>query len=299
MMTSPYYLCGGVHRSTDEGSTWVELTAGLPVRPDIRAYTFNGNFLFTASYGQVFRSSDYGENWELIMNGLPSNPQVSRLNSNGTSVFMGSRGGYGIYRSVDNGLSWEAVNNGLPANIAIGAFGTITGYFFVGTTDGASPYPSGIYMSSDNGDNWIEINEGLPQSTNVRSITIKDTLIFLGTRFEGGQQFGGIWYRPLSELITDVQGEVSELPKEYKLEQNYPNPFNPITTISFSIPQSQDVELKVFDLLGNEVATLINEYKQAGEHKVEFDGGKLTSGIYFYRLKAGGFIQTKKLILLK
>ena len=310
MMSNPYYPCGGVHRSTDEGSTWVELTAGLPIRPDIRAYTFNGSFLLTASYGQVFRSSDYGENWEWAMNGLPSYPQVSKLNVNSTSVFMGSRGGYGIYRSLDNGLSWEAVNNGLPAKVAIGALGKFAGNVFAGTTDGVDiPYAYGIFISSDNGDNWIGINDGLPEYTNVRSITNNDTFIFLGTKFEGGLQLGGIWYRPLTELITDVKAEVSELQEEFYLSQNYPNPFNPITTISFSIPQSQNMELKVFDVLGNEIATLLNEYREAGEHKIRFsatggsafggDAYSLPSGIYFYKLIAGDFIQTKKMLLIK
>ena len=85
----------------------------------------------------------------------------------------------------------------------------------------------------------------------------------------------------------------------FYLGQNYPNPFNPSTTIRFRIAESGLVSLKVFDILGREVATLVNEVKPAGNYEVEFDGGELASGIYFYRLKAGGFTQTRKAILLK
>ena len=98
------------------------------------------------------------------------------------------------------------------------------------------------------------------------------------------------------------------IPADIELFQNYPNPFNPLTTISYVIPERSFVTIKVFDILGNEVATLVNEEKQAGSYEVEFSTGshsglsgirELTSGIYFYRLQAGNFIQTKKMILLK
>ncbi|MFH0735697.1 MAG: T9SS type A sorting domain-containing protein [bacterium] len=81
--------------------------------------------------------------------------------------------------------------------------------------------------------------------------------------------------------------------------QNYPNPFNPSTTIKYSIPHSNIVTLKVYDVLGKEVANLVNEYKNAGSYEVNFDGSKLSSGTYFYQLKAGQFTETKKLLLLK
>ncbi|MGB5288573.1 MAG: T9SS type A sorting domain-containing protein, partial [Ignavibacteriaceae bacterium] len=80
---------------------------------------------------------------------------------------------------------------------------------------------------------------------------------------------------------------------------NYPNPFNPSTSIHFSIPSSEFVTLKVFDMLGNEVATIINEEKPAGSYQVEFNASQLSSGIYFYTINAGSFIETRKMILLK
>ena len=99
---------------------------------------------------------------------------------------------------------------------------------------------------------------------------------------------------------TNVEDEGSLLsPNSYNLTQNYPNPFNPTTTIKYSIPQSGNVTLKVYDILGNEVVTLLNEEKNAGVFSVTFDATGLSSGIYFYRLQSGNFVQTRKMLILK
>ncbi|MCZ7609096.1 MAG: CotH kinase family protein [Ignavibacterium sp.] len=98
---------------------------------------------------------------------------------------------------------------------------------------------------------------------------------------------------------TFVNQESELLPKNFILQQNYPNPFNPATNIKYAIDNKQFVTLKVYDVLGNEVATLIDEYKPAGNHNVIFDASKFSSGVYFYQLKTGEFIQTRKMILNK
>ena len=101
-----------------------------------------------------------------------------------------------------------------------------------------------------------------------------------------------------NDTTTDVPDGLS-VPTEFKLEQNYPNPFNPATTIKFSVPQMEQVNLKVYDLLGREVITLVNEEKYPGTYEVKFDGSSLASGMYIYSFRAGDFIQTKKMILLR
>jgi hypothetical protein len=112
----------------------------------------------------------------------------------------------------------------------------------------------------------------------------------------------------LKQIDLDGSYEFSEevlienstnLPKEFNLSQNYPNPFNPVTTIQFNLPQKSSVELKIFDVLGNEVATIVNEEKPAGTHSIEFNASELTSGVYLYTIKAGSFVETKKMILMK
>jgi len=100
------------------------------------------------------------------------------------------------------------------------------------------------------------------------------------------------------EMVTSVEDE-NISPSAFSLSQNYPNPFNPNTNIRYQIPEFSFITLKVYDVLGNEIANLINGEKPAGEYQVEFDGEGLSSGIYFYQLKFKDFIQTKKMILLK
>ena len=100
--------------------------------------------------------------------------------------------------------------------------------------------------------------------------------------------------------LTDIgENLIESTPHTFKLNNNYPNPFNPSTKISYSIPKQSRVTLKVFDLIGNEVSTLVSEEMAAGNHEVEFDASKLGSGVYLYKLQAGNFIETKKMILLK
>ena len=89
------------------------------------------------------------------------------------------------------------------------------------------------------------------------------------------------------------------IPERFILSQNYPNPFNPSTTINFSIPNSEFITLKVYDVLGKEVATLVNEEKATGSYEVNFNAAGISSGIYFYKLQAGSIIETKKMILLR
>ncbi len=98
-----------------------------------------------------------------------------------------------------------------------------------------------------------------------------------------------------------IVGVIDEMivPTEFRLEQNYPNPFNSSTTIHFQLPRKSHVTLRVYDILGQELETLINEEREAGMYILQYDGSNLTSGIYFYRLQAGSYSETKKLILLK
>ena len=109
----------------------------------------------------------------------------------------------------------------------------------------------------------------------------------------------GFWYLASHKLITDVEQNTNSIPKQFRLEQNYPNPFNPTTTIEFALPQRSAVTLKLLDILGREVATLVDDELEAGVHKVSFDAKDLASGVYFYRIQAEGFVRARKLMLLK
>jgi hypothetical protein len=110
-------------------------------------------------------------------------------------------------------------------------------------------------------------------------------------------------------MTTEVENQSNEIPSQFTLEQNYPNPFNPSTKIRYSVPQSSNVIIKVFDILGNEIETLVNEEKPAGTYEITWYAANLpsgisarggyASGIYFYTINAGSFIETKKMTLMK
>jgi hypothetical protein len=159
---------------------------------------------------------------------------------------------------------------------------------------------------------YSEYNGGWVNNTGalfVVTSTDVDTLIY-GLNFPAGMAFnasGELFIsNKVSGKITKVTGipvgvenEIKSFPKEYNVSQNYPNPFNPTTKIKFQIVEQGNVSLKVFDILGKEVATLVNEELSAGTYEATFDASGLTSGIYFYRLEAGSFVETRKMIYLK
>jgi hypothetical protein len=144
--------------------------------------------------------------------------------------------------------------------------------------------------------NWVEENISL---ANYLSSEFK---IRFQLESDGGVREDGWYVDDIGLLIytipTSLQDD-AETVTQFELEQNYPNPFNPATNIQYAVSSRQFVSLKVYDVLGNEVATLVNKQMPAGAYEVVFDASNLSSGIYFYRLAAGSSIQTKKLILLK
>ena len=125
-------------------------------------------------------------------------------------------------------------------------------------------------------------------------------LILVGEIFYPQTNSKDIFFQTWSiDGITAVEPLPVPLPTEFSLSQNYPNPFNPSTTIQFSLPQAENVQLKVFNLLGQEIETLINEYLPSGTYQQQFTATNMPSGIYIYELKAGKQIEKKKMVLLK
>lgn len=130
-----------------------------------------------------------------------------------------------------------------------------------------------------------------------------DNLIPLGGVYWYMRQVANLWADPSLKLkydtTVDVEKIANEIPNSFILYQNYPNPFNPKTSIQYAMSSRQFVTLKVYDILGNEVAVLVNEEKPAGSYELEFNAEGLPSGVYFYHIRAGGFVETKKMLLLK
>ena len=137
--------------------------------------------------------------------------------------------------------------------------------------------------------------------------TVKDTLILTSGNLNNSLYQVTVYRAPVvtggtisrTPITTGVEEFESSLPTQYALQQNYPNPFNPATTIEYSIPQQSPVTVKIFDLLGREVAVLVNEEKDAGRYSVQWNAAAMPSGIYFYRLQTGQFTEAKRMILMK
>lgn len=112
------------------------------------------------------------------------------------------------------------------------------------------------------------------------------------------KNLAGFWYAAQG-LVTSVEEDLTTIPGEFFLLQNYPNPFNPATKINFGVNESSQVKIVVFNSIGEEIRILLNEQKEPGVYEVEFNAASLSSGVYFYQIQAGSFIQTRKMMLLK
>ncbi len=335
-------VSGRISMSTDYGDNWTAFPAEseqLPFLADINSILKRGNnsnFLVGTERGVYLLPQYYPlSTWIPINTGLPSGEtKVRSLIEKNGEVFAGTNSG--VYQL--NGSSWDEKNFGL-SNTNVMALSVIDTLLIAGTSQGSV---GGVYISSDYGNNWtLSLNEpwvtsiltigsnifvgsfgnGVWRSTNYGNswIQINDGLAsgayyVLSLGYDSQYLFDGtngssIWRRPLSQVVTGLDAATNLQPKDFTLRQNYPNPFNPSTTIKFQIPNASFVNLKVYDILGNEVATLVNEEKPVGNYEVNFSaiGGSassgnaysLSSGIYFYKLQSGSFVETKKMILLK
>ncbi|MFH1195529.1 MAG: T9SS type A sorting domain-containing protein [bacterium] len=130
------------------------------------------------------------------------------------------------------------------------------------------------------------------------SITGTTGQTFIGTTAENFMVSSGFWYTT-SAILTNIISTDDYIPFKFSLEQNYPNPFNPTTTIRFSIPERTNVVLKIFDLLGAEITSLVNEELKPGVYQVVFNATGIASGIYFYSIQTGEFHEVKKLMIIK
>ena len=201
--------------------------------------------------------------------------------------------GYLIY-TTDSGGNW--IQYGNPMGFLFG----ISDFYFSSLDEGwVADRNRGLFYTNDLGQTWdtLQSYKTLPGSVgkfffidkqNAWAITAQEIL----KTNDGWQSF------TMSGTITDLEFENTIL-TNFSLIQNYPNPFNPTTKITYTLPEISFVTLKVYDLLGNEIATLVNEDKSAGRYEVSWDAKDYTSGIYFYQFRAKDFVETKKMLLIK
>jgi len=269
-------VTGGIYKSSDDGSSWTEASSGIPVDARITSVFANGNAIYAGSAGNgIFKSTDGGTNWTAIDSGL-GDMHISQLAVLGTRLFAVTL--TGVFISDNDGTSWAADNSGLEN---VNCFAVVNGRLLAGTDD------DGVHLSIDSGATWRSFNSGIPANTRVWSLIESGDNIFAGTS-------SGVW---VTASATEVR-EIS-VPLTFTLNQNYPNPFNPSTTISYELSAKSFVSLKVYDVLGREVVTLVDGRREAGSHKVTFDGSRLSGGVYIYKLVAGSQSSTKKMIFMK
>jgi photosystem II stability/assembly factor-like uncharacterized protein len=297
--------CGGrIYCSTDGGKNWEKSSYGITVSSVDDFYFCNNGFILagtTGAYmgcekkGGIYLSLDDGKTWKKSDEGL--NPLFYKWTfgfacNSKNQIFAATA--YGIYNTQNNGLGWEGVNTGIRINEGVTeSIENIT----IAPNDwifASNQYT--CYLSTDDGKSWAINTSGLDifeknyPEYNVNASP--DGYIYLG----GGPVCPNI-FRSVKSLLTPVSSK--EKNERFSLEQNYPNPFNLVTTISYKIPKTCFVRLRIYDILGNEVSKLADGYKNAGEYYNKFDGNSISSGTYFYKLEAGDYSEARKFVLLK
>jgi hypothetical protein len=249
------------------------------------------SFILAGTLHGLFKSTNGGLNW--VQMDIPKE-SIRRIIKLGNSYFAGTIWGSGIYRSDDEGETWFLTSMHNRDIDGLVSYGNIIIASALNDIDSLS----GIYVSFNYGLSWKRINEGYNSNYIFISLYINSNIIYGG--------LDNIWTRRLSEIIA-IEPISSVIPRQYYLSQNYPNPFNPTTKIKFDIAQhtrylhsrGESVALKVYDIMGREVATLVNEQLSPGTYSVDWNASSFPSGIYFYKIKSGDYTETKRMIFIK
>jgi photosystem II stability/assembly factor-like uncharacterized protein len=313
-----------VSRSVNGGTTWTRFT-NFPNDSLKLDGVFSGSVSYGGameSYGKtawlslynistdppgILKTTDGGATWSFFRVWLPSGPTtnyviLSMTFKDNNTGFVVSRRAYStsttnsnyLTRTTDGGKTWSDTitvepGKGHPDSKPMTVRGIRGTNNVIAVGYGLSG--SKAWMSTDNGLTFSPLN---PPNNGVNSD-------LRNLAFASATQGIMVGYQNIVRITlpTAVENEHSTIPTGFALEQNYPNPFNPTTKISYSVPKTSFVELKVYDLLGRAVATLVNGEQTVGTHSVNFDAKGLSSGVYLYTMKAGDFTATKSLLLVK
>ena len=322
----------GIYKSTDGGESWISKSDGIQIGPGAlylftRSIFEDDGTLFTGAWSGIYLSTDGGDSWEATnITGEGIMPGFF-INHNG--ILFAARESINYpngYLSTDGGLTWEPLTSiSLPAitflseppDLWAGTIGGVwlssdDGTSWTNRSEGLSPDPyntsiirvngtlvtsvkfggSGIYSSTNDGLLWENFGAGLPFLNSIEKLIVYGDKIIAATS-------DGLWQRDTSEVAVGIESAENFLPEAYELSQNYPNPFNLSTYIQYSIPEAGPVTLKIYDLLGKQVKILDDGIKTAGKKRAVFRAADLASGIYLYKLQAGDYSKTKRMILLK
>jgi len=289
------------YTTSNGGLTWNQVSMP-PALPDEftwlngTSFTAIGNTIWFSTGARIYKSTDRGYNWTILISEpqyIIWNPSIAFQDSLIGIYSLKKRGNFTdhLYRqTTDGGLTWNIISNSIIDNIAPTSLqhipGTSATYIVSG---GRNPGMNGTAVTYDAGISWSLID-------NVGNLNIVFPSYTVGW---GSQYLSNVVQKYIGPPLSVEEEQIDEMPTGYSLSQNYPNPFNPNTKIKYSVPQSSNVVIKIFDLLGNEIETLVNEEKTVGTYELTWLAENLPSGVYFYQLKAGEYTSVKKMILLK
>ncbi len=293
----------GVFKYVKASSSWSDVSDGLgnlsvqAVLVDAADNVFAGTF-----GGGIYKSSDGGQTWTESNIEYKFIWSLAEDPNNHNKLYAGTYGG-GMYGSISNGGTWSRKNSGLSSKYVYSIAVDPDGKLFISTWSG------GVYYSDNYGSSWTNLGlVGFDASSVVLIPSPPNSRPSNSTGISGGGSTlyigtGSGTIYSASSPVTENEDEFA-IVNEFNLMQNYPNPFNPTTVIKYSIPAMIDghqsfVQLKVYNVIGEEIATLVNEPKSPGLYEVRFDASGLPSGIYFYKLNYAGKSITKKMVLLK
>lgn len=285
---------GTILLSATGGATWGELPSGTTRNfKSIGMHSQSGGTLvIVGEKGTILKTTNSGFNWVNVS--LPdttidlySVTQKPRSNSNMQNFYIcGSQGK--IYKSTDRGTTWVLKNSGTT--------NTLRCIYFSHDDSGAVTGDNGtVRLTTNGGESWFTDNVFNSVSGSIKSISEMPRSSRTFTAVSDNR----VYLVSENPPYIGLNNISSEVPKEFSLSQNYPNPFNPNSKIKFQIAKSGNIKLTVYDLSGKEVEVLVNEELRPGTFEVDFDGSKFASGVYFYKMEAGEFRQTKKMILVK
>lgn len=272
--------------TTNAGLTWDSTNFYLPQAGSDAGW--NNSFFFDVSAGVWFGTNNTRVYKSLTLVNWTTQPTTGQVNSYAiwfNNPLTGFTGGTALLMTTNSGLTWVNPPAALPGTANLSG---ITGF---GTQWVVTRQATVIYLSPDNGATWT--TSYTAPAGNFRHIAKNraNNLVYYGVRANGGISKG--------TLLVGIEPISNIIPDKFELKQNYPNPFNPNTTIEFSIPKNSFVKLAVYDALGREVNSLLNNELKAGEYSINFSAADLSSGTYYYKLISGELVETKKMILVK
>lgn len=292
-----YYLglphTSAVFKTTDGGSTWSEQTFGvdesfssISFADEMNGWIVGGQSSPSNSY--ILHTTDGGENWEYLVS--PTNEYLVKV------FFFNNNAGWAVGASGTIIATENTVPVELTSFTASVTENNVTLLWETATETNNSGFE--IFRADEsNVFEKLSFIEGSGTTTQKKSYSYTDKNVSAGNY---SYQLIQVDYDGTRNELEPVSVEVAGASlNEYKLSQNYPNPFNPVTNIQYTLPASGNVTLSVFNAIGEEVLSLVNEFKEAGSHQVSVNAANLNSGIYFYTLTTGSFKQTKKMMLLK